>query len=491
MSVSSGVDGSHFLGIDVGTTATRVTVIAEDGSQVAMGSANYPTARDGPGIAEQDPRDWTSALAEALARADSQRWPISAIGVCGQTPTVVFVDAAGNPLRRALIWQDVRAMAEARELAARLGDPEPLIGTALPWSAANMPAKLLWLSRHEPTLLGSTSWVLQPKDFIAMQLSGQACSDPWSSKGLCRVDTGAPAFEVLEACGWPSSCCPVTAPAWDVAGTTTKAAADRFGLPIGTPVTVGWSDALAQVLAAGCFSRSSAFAFSGTSSIVGSPVEDPDVRAGGLFSVPATCAPLPLLYGPTQSSGSAILWAARLLGCEPEEVAALGAQATSSQPAFVPYLSGERAPLWNEDVRALLVGLAEEHGRAEIARAVVSGVLFSARHVLELVARATGSPIREVELVGRGVGDASFEAIAGDSMMVPLRFHEDSDMSARGAAMLAAMSLGWDLATASTRLSDHVRRLEVDETRRARSGKLFEDYLSASALALTWSARRL
>jgi xylulokinase len=489
MSASSGVDGSHFLGIDVGTTATRVTVIAEDGTQIATGSASYSTSRDGPGVAEQDPRDWTSALADALGRAEIERWAISAIGLCGQTPTVVLVDAAGRPLRRALLWQDVRAVAEARELAARLGDPEPLVGTALPWSAANMPAKLLWLSRHEPSLLASTYSVLQPKDFVAMQLSGVSGSDPWSSKGLCRVDTGAPAIDVLEACGWPTSCCPVTAPAWEARGETTKDAAEQFGLPAGTPVTVGWSDALAQVIAAGCFSRSSAFAFSGTSSIVGSPVEDPNVRAGGLFSVPASCAPSPLLYGPTQSSGSAILWAARLLGCKPEEVAELGAQATSSQPTFVPYLSGERAPLWNEDVRALLVGVAEEHGRAELARAVVSGVLFSARHVLELVARATGSPIREVEIVGRGVGDSSFEAIAGDSMMVPLRFHEDPDMSARGAAMLAAMSLGWDLATVGSRLSDRTRRLEVDETRRARSGKLFEDYLAASALALTWSAR--
>jgi xylulokinase len=482
-------DVRHFLGIDVGTTATRATIIAEDGRQVATGSASYPISRDGPGVAEQDPQDWMSALADALGRAGAERWPISAIGICGQTPTMVLVDAEGRPLRPALLWQDVRAIAEARELAARLGDPEPLVGTALPWSAANMPAKLLWLSRHEPTLVASTHSVLQPKDFVAMQLSGVFSSDPWSSKGLCRVDSGEPAVDVLEACGWPASCCPVTEPAWHARGTTTKAVAAKFGLAAGTPVTVGWSDALAQVLAAGCFSRSSAFAFSGTSSIVGAPVEDPSVRANGLFSVPASCAPLPLLYGPTQSSGSAILWAARLLGCKPDELADLGSQATGSQPTFLPYLSGERAPLWNEDVRALLVGVAEEHGRAEIARAVVSGIFFSARHVLELVAGATGSPIGEVEIVGRGVGDVSFEAIAVDSMMIPLRFHEDADMSARGAAMLAAMSLGWDLATVNTRLGDRTRRLEVDEARRAVSGKRFEDYLLASALALTWSAR--
>ncbi len=211
-----------------------------------------------------------------------------------------------------------------------------------------------------------------------MQLTGSPVSDPWSSKGICQVRDGAPATEILGFCGWPESACPPVSPAWAERGAVSASAAERFGLPAGIPVTAGWSDALAQTLAAGCFERRSAFVFSGTSAIVGAPVGDGLRRAKGLFTVPSTCAPRPLLYGPTQSSGASIAWVARLLGCQASEVPALAASGSNAIPVFVPYLSGERAPLWNTDVRGLLLGLGAEHGPAEIARAVMVGTLLSA-----------------------------------------------------------------------------------------------------------------
>jgi xylulokinase len=150
-----------YLGIDVGTSATRVSLVGETGARVA--SAGYGTARDGTGHVEQDPAAWSAALAAALRRTGADLRGVSAVGLCGQTPTLVPVDATGMPVRPALTWQDTRATAEAAELEARFGDPEPLIGTALPWSAANMPAKLLWLARHEPATLARTRWLRSPR----------------------------------------------------------------------------------------------------------------------------------------------------------------------------------------------------------------------------------------------------------------------------------------------------------------------------------------
>src|SRR5258705_2904710 len=166
-------------------------------------------------------------------------------------------------------------------------------------------------------------------------------------------------------------------------------------------------------------------------------------RAAGLFSVPGSCAPAPLLYGPTQSSGASVAWVTRLLGCRPADVPVLATQASAGPwPAFVPYLSGERAPLWNADVRGLLLGLAAEHGPAEIARSVLTGTLLSARHVLDAVEAATGSRIAEVEFTGRGAGDPAWEAIALETLGARVRFHSDPDLSARVAAMLAAIMAG-------------------------------------------------
>jgi xylulokinase len=480
-----GSDGGPYLGIDVGTSATRVSLIGADGASVA--SAPYPTLRGPAGRVEQDPRAWAEALAAALRQAGIASRPPAAIGLCGQTPTLVLIDAAGDPVRPALTWQDTRAGAEAAELSAQFGDAEPLIGTALPWSAANMPAKLLWLSRHEPASRARARWLLQPKDYLGMLLTGSPVSDPWSAKGICRVTDGTPAAEVLAACGWPAAACPPVAPAWEPRGTVSRAAAERFGLPAGIPVTVGWSDALVQTLAAGCYERSSGFVFTGTSAIVGSPVAAGQPRAAGLFSVPRSCAPAPLLYGPTQSSGASVAWAARLLGCRPEDIPALAATATGSIPSFVPYLSGERAPLWNQDVRALFLGLAEEHGPPEIARAVVTGVLLSARHMLDIVEGATGATIEDIEFVGRGAGDAGWEALALEALGARIRFHDDAEMSARGAAMLAAIMTGMTLPEASRRLGDLTRIATPGPAALDRGRATLARYRRASEIALGWT----
>ena len=223
----------RYLGVDVGTSATKVSLVTED--TILTASAGYPTRYGSAGEAEQDPAAWSQALATALAALVAQRGAdlgsVTAIGLCGQTPTLVAVDAVGQPVRPALTWQDTRASAEAAELADRFGDPEPLIGTALPWSAANMPAKLLWLARHEPSTVRRTRWLLQPKDLAGLELTGCPASDPWSTKGICRVSDGAPAADVLAGCGWPAQACPPIADAWAARGTVSAAAARRFGLP--------------------------------------------------------------------------------------------------------------------------------------------------------------------------------------------------------------------------------------------------------------------
>jgi xylulokinase len=510
-----------FLGVDVGTSATRVSLVRPDGSGVTAStvtastviartvtastvtaSAGYRTVRGADGQVEQDPAAWSRALATALRRVslalgdDADLRAVTAVGLCGQTPTLVPVDAAGRPVRAALTWQDIRATAEAAELAERFGDPEPLIGTALPWSAANLPAKLAWLARHEPDTVRRTRWLLQPKDFTGMQLTGGPASDPWSSKGICRVDDGAPAAEVLAACGWPEQACPPIAAAWSPRGTVTAAAARRFGLPAGIPVCVGWSDALVQTLAAGCYERHSGFVFSGTSAIVGALASG---KADGLFGVPASCAPAPLLYGPTQSSGACVAWVARLLGCRPADVPVLAAGACSGGPdgrglgrglgelpAFVPYLSGERAPLWNSEVRGLLLGLAAEHGPAEIARAVMAGTLLSARHVLDVVEGATGAPVTEIEFAGRGAGDANWQAVALETLGARVRFHSDPDLSARGAAMLAAVMTGFSFEQASAALVDATRTAAPSAAQVSLGRRLSARYRRASETALAW-----
>jgi len=476
---------STYLGIDVGTSATRVALIDETGRVLREATSGYSTNIIDGGGAEQDPAWWLNALQGALDRVDVRTLTPDAIGLCGQTPTLVFCDAKGESSRASLTWQDNRATVEADELSHVLGAPEPYFGTGLPWSASNMPAKLKWLARREPELVASTQYILQPKDYVGMALTGVPTSDGWSSKGLCNVLDGRPAETVLLECGWSPKVCPPIDFAWARRGVVTEVAAKRFGLVSGTPVSVGWSDALSEILAAGAFARESAFVFTGTSSIVGATVHDQNVRAGGLFSVPIACAPIALLYGPTQAGGAALVWASTLLGCSVEELVSMASLAADS-PTFVPYLYGERAPLWDSEVRSIFAGISARHGRAEFARATVMGVVSAARNLLDMVVNATGEPLSKVEVAGRGVGDASWETMAYEGLGLDLRFHHDAELSVRGAAMLAMAVDGVDIVEASTLLVDTTHEIPSSPRSAALAREGVDRFRRATDLAVQW-----
>lgn len=479
---------SVHLGIDVGTSAMKLSVVRDGGTVMARGSGSYATDFGPAGEAEQNPADWLGALRSALEECGTAIDQVEGIGVVGQTPTLVAVGGDGRAVRPAMTWQDSRAGDEAAELARLLGDPVPLLGTRLPWSPTQMPAKLLWLSRNEPRSVSATRWLLQPKDFIGLHLTGMSGSDGWSSKGVCEIASGSPAASVLEACGWSASAAPETRLPWAVRGTVEAAAARAFGLPAGIPVAVGWSDALAAMLAVGAFETPSAFILSGTSEIVGVSTVKAPPEVPGLYTVPATCAPLELVYGPTQASGAALDWIAEIIGKSPEQALVAisdGAGGYSRPPTFVPYIDGERAPVWRSDVRGVFMGLSSEHRATDLVRGVLLGVAMSARHLLTIASAAAGRPPGPVHVGGRGVGLDPWTAARLRGLGTPLLLHEERSLSALGAAMLGAAAAGRPLQTTST-LREEPVEINPSPEDVERADEEFAAYMSASAAAQNW-----
>ncbi|MFC6083578.1 xylulokinase [Sphaerisporangium aureirubrum] len=480
-----------WLGLDVGTSSVKAVLLDDGGAVAGRGSGPVRTVRAGPDHAEQAPEDYVRAAAAATADA-CRAVPgvrLRGIGLSGQTPTLVVVDDEGEPVRPALGWQDTRARRQARELERELGDPYPLIGTSLPWSASACPAKLRWLAEHEPHTVRRARWLLQPKDYLGLVLTGSPLSDPWSSKGLCHVLTSAPAAAVVEAAGWPVSAVPPLAPGWTARGTLTAAGAKALGLRAApVPVSVGCSDAMSGMLALGALTAPTSFVLTGTSSMSGTSVRAGPEQAHPLYVIPPACSPMTVVYGPTQSSGASVEWAGRMLGRTPDEIVDLAATARAGpRPAFVPYLSGERAPIWRDDVRAVLAGLGADDGPAEFAAAVLAGVSLADRHVLETAAGLIGAGEGlggVVRLGGHAGRDRRWWEIRGRTLGVDLEAVDDADPPSRGAAMLAMAASGAALTTAVERLAAPVHRVAATAESRREAAHAYAVYLRWAAKVL-------
>jgi xylulokinase len=440
-------------GIDVGTSAVKAVLVEPDGRVSARSRVPLPADAGG----ERDSLDWLDGTRAALAQLpDQERARVCSVGLTGLTPGTVFVDEAGHPTGPALTWQHAAATAEAAELAARFGDTAELLGTSLPWGPGYPPAQLAWLARRRPQARAATRWVLQAKDFVGMALTGSPASDRWSSKGICNVLTGAPAGAILRAAGWDPAVCPPTAEPWEPRGTVTAEAGDRFGIPAGMPVSVGWSDALGGMLALGVFEQPRAFAILGTSCIAGVSLAPGSGTPGtgapgtgavgsGLLNVPATVAPLALAYGPTQNGGSALDWLAALTGRDVPELMDLSERADpAATPVFAPYLAGERAPLWEAGARGVLTGLVTATGAPELARATLRGIAATVRNVIEHAERAAGTRYSAVIVGGSLAGHPAWLTAAHEVLGREFSVADD-EPSGYGAAMLGASAAGFSL----------------------------------------------
>ncbi|NPV53042.1 MAG: hypothetical protein HPY71_05915 [Firmicutes bacterium] len=450
------------LGIDVGTSSCKVTLYGIHGNLIAQASGDYPVSRPSPLEAEQDPADWWEAARRAIAGVLNSpgvdRAAIKGIGLSGQTPTQVLVDRQGNPVRPAIIWQDARAAGEARWLREEVGRErlQWFLGMDLPIEPTWTPARLLWLSRNEPGSLERTYKILQPKDYIGFKLTGEFFSDSWSSKGLVHLITGRPVHEYLELVGVDAGHAPRCFRPFEVAGYTTPGAAEETSLPPGIPVVSGWSDALCGMLALKAFSGPArGFNLSGTSEIAGVSSRDTVSDPLGLVPVPRELTgEVAITYGPTQCGSDSLKWFIEAFG--PPVTATtfdtfdeLVREGTASSNwgsrgpiIFLPYLRGERAPIWDPLAKGVFLGVTREHGRADFIRAVLEGVAFSVRHVLTTAEESSGVTATSVALAGGGARNGEWSQVRADVLGRPVEVLEVVESGTLGAAILASVGAG-------------------------------------------------
>ena len=485
MSGGVGLTRELILGVDVGTSSVKALFIDLAGNILRRAEVKHVTTSAGVALAEQDAHDYLTGLQKILIDNEDLIQDVVAIGLSGHTPSVVCIDGAGNPIRPVLTWQDNRSTVEAEALARRFANPLTTVGTSLPWSASACPAKLFWIAKNEPETRKRTRWVLQPKDFVGFHLTGNAISDPWSTKGICNVISRSPISEVLDFVGWETEICPELKDGYESRGTISIEAARYFRLPVGIPVSVGWSDAMCGMVAMGVMTEPTSFIITGTSAIVGASSSTPPKDGGGLYVIPDTCAPLAVTYGPTQSSGSSVEWAAKLLGTDSDEFIDLALKSKSSElPIYLPYIDGERAPLWRTDLRGGFYSLSVSSSREDLAASVLEGIGFAESQVVNIAESLNGSQAEVIKLGGHAGNDERGEKIRLKTLGRPVERFVDTDTTNRGSAILALAVVTGSLQDSVAALSFKPQRVEPAQSDRSYAERRSREFLVLQEQAL-------
>jgi xylulokinase len=456
------------LGIDLGTTEVKVGLVTLDGRLLGLARAGYRTETDtANGRAEQDPEAWWGALTTAVRHlATSGRAEIVAIALDGHGPTLVAVDERARPTQPAIIWQDTRATAEQAELARATG----LEG----WALAGLPAAL-WVERHEPEVAAATCWYLATWDFLALRMTGRAATS-------LVEDQPFPPASVLEAAGIPARRIPGPARAGDVVGELTAEAAALLGIEASIPVVAGTVDAWASFHGAGMAVKGDAIDVGGAAGGFGVYWDQP-VRVPGSF---VTIAPLPGLFsvgGAMAATGRAIDWFRTEVARADIPTEALLEEAAATPPGadgalFLPYLAGERSPIWDPTARGAFVGLTLDHGRGHLARAILEASALAIRHVAEPIV-AAGIDVGEMRVCGGPARSETWNQIKADVTGFSVAVPAVLETAVVGAAVLGATGIGAypDVQAAIRGMTRVAHRLTPNPENRALYDAAFDAYV--------------
>ncbi|MBL8130371.1 MAG: FGGY-family carbohydrate kinase [Anaerolineae bacterium] len=484
------------LGIDVGTSAAKAVAISLDGHTQGVGQAEYLLHSPRPDHVEQNPEDWWTAVCVAIRRAldgvPSAADRIAGVAVSSQAPTLLPLDREGRPLRPALIWMDRRADAEVDLLKRELGADRLFEITGNRVDSYYVAAKLLWFSRHEPELLARTHQFVQVNGYIVYRLSGDYSLDNGHAGLLSLRDYRRDAWsdELMARCGLEPRQFPPVQPGHHILGEVTPAAADVTGLRPGTPVLVGTVDASAAALETGVIEGGTAAEMTGTSTVLimsnAGAVTHP-----ALIAFPHVLTGLNLLVGATVASGASLKWFRDQLGQLEVQAAGdqgrsafdlLTAQAEAIAPGsggvvFLPYMMGERSPLWLTEARGVFFGLSLTTPRAALIRAILEGTSFSLRHNVE-TARSAGLELKEIRSVGGGARSLLWCQIKADILGIPIAVPETSTGAPYGDALLVGLGTGLypDLTAIIRSVVRIQRTFEPDPSRHERYSEIYGVY---------------
>jgi xylulokinase len=500
-------NGGLLLGIDVGTSRVKAALFDKGGKLVGFGcSGGYSFDSPNPGWSQMDPELWWEGTREAIRNAcgETGRSPadVAAVGLSVLFPSFIPLDPDGKALYPAILYNDQRSGAQIRGILERIPRDEyqAIIGNVLvPGNCAV--SGIAWLREEEPEVYRRAATLGFTNTYVLSRFTGAAWTDTTTASVSGLADIRTPWRWSAELCERlsidPARLPPIRGPA-EVAGGVSGEAAAQTGLRAGTPVVCGCGDAVASGFGGGFLKRGTAVYTSGSTDCVvvstDAPADDRRWVTFGFEPHRSWGA-----IGASTSSGTSVEWFLRAVliagnarrtesqngGCVDRYAEMLdlvsSCEAGSGGVIFVPYLQGERTPVWDPHERGMFVGLTPRASLSTLARAVFEGTAFALRHIIESVDNVSPVPVGEILAVGGGTKNALWNRIKADVLQLPLKVLEFQETGSLGAALLAGVGAGYygsyDEASSVALKVNRTKQIDPDPGKKRLYDELFSVYV--------------
>ena len=462
------------ISVDIGTTSAKVALFGRDGICVGTARVALGDKGSGPRDFEVDPETWYTAfrnLVSTLASGSSGLSSVECVVVSGQGPTIFPVGSSGEILHNAITWLDRRAVAEAAEAEALLGRPlDPVY---------NLP-KALWFKRHLPEIYEKTGWFTSCPEYVCARLTGSWVTFLpaqgyeaiiWDDASLDRLGLDKAKFPPFAALG-------------SVVGSLRPEASTETGLPVGIPIVAGGPDFIVSLIGTATVVPRRACDRSGTSEGINLCWERGLKRDPRLLYMPHFVPPFENISGVISATGGAVSWFMKNAGpkLDYEEFFSLVATAQPGADSllFLPYLAGERAPIWDTTARGAFIGLSMRHGLGEMSRAVAESTGFAMRDVITVM-ESTGAEVGELRVTGQPSGNKVWNQIKADITRKSIAVPAFREAELLGGLCLGLVALGdyGSIAEASEELVTIDRVYEPETSVESLYDELFGIYRSA------------
>lgn len=448
------------LGVDIGTTSTKAVLFTENGEVIQTENIGYPLYTPNISTAEQDPEEIFQAVLKAISNITKKnpQKDIVFVSFSSAMHSVIAIDTDDQPLTACITWADNRSEAWTHKIKTELNGHEVYKRTGTPLHPMSPLSKMAWITNDRPEIATKTKKYIGIKEYVFKKLFNQYVVDYSlaSAMGMMNLQTLDWDEEALSIAGVTRDQLSQLVPTTQVFTDLHPDFATQMGLDVKTPFVIGASDGVLSNLGVNAIRKGEIAVTIGTSGAIRTIIEKPQTDEKGRIFCYALTENHWVIGGPVNNGGMILRWirdefasseieTAKRLGIDPYEV--LTKIAERVRPGadgllFHPYLAGERAPLWNPDVRGSFFGLTLSHKKEHMIRAALEGVIYNLYTVFLALIECMEGPVTRIQATGGFARSNVWRQMMSDIFESELVVPESYESSCLGACILGLYATG-------------------------------------------------